>query len=153
MASPIPVALIDADVIVSSRHRRDIHSLALRGLIVACWSPWIVEEATRAIAYNWYRRNGFTDDARRRLSAASKPAMQALTGAFRVVDPKPPYPPLWPGADPGDAHVFAAAAVANADHVVSNNTRDFPPRPASGNHEWGGIVYLTPAEFLERILD
>lgn len=57
------------------------------------------------------------------------------------------------GADPGDAHVFAAAIVADADYVVSNNTRDFPPRSATDRHEWNGIVCLTPQEFLAAILD
>ena len=78
--------------------------------------------------------------------------MRALTETFHGVDPKPPYPPLWPGADSGDAHVFATAAAAHADYVVSNNTRDFPPRSATGKHEWNGIGYLTPKEFLEFVL-
>jgi hypothetical protein len=148
-----PAALIDASAIVA-RAREDLEAAARRRLFIAHRSPWIVEEATRAIVTLYCKRNGFTLEAQRRLSVASKVAMRRLTQAFVTVDPKPPYPSQWDGADPGDDHVCAAAIAARAAYVVSENTRDFPPvSPDSGKYEWQGIVHLTTSQFLALILD
>ncbi len=148
----VPAALIHASAIVA-RAREDLEAAARRRLFAAYWSPWIVEEATRTIVTLYYRRNGFTPEAQSRLSIASKVAMRRLTESFIIVDPKPPYPRQWDGADPGDDHVWAAAVVADADYVISENTRDFPPvSPGSGEHRWQGIIYLTTQQFLALIL-
>ena len=61
-----------------------IEAAARRRLFTAYWSPWIVEEATRAIVTRYFKRSGITPEAQRRLSIASKFAMRHLTASERA---------------------------------------------------------------------
>lgn len=75
--------------------------------------------------------------------------MRILTPPFELIDDRPPYPDAWASlSDEDDVPIWAAAISATATHVVSNNTRHFPPRQADGQHAYNGIEYLTAADFL-----
>ena len=76
----------------------------------------------------------------------------AACGSREVVAPIPPYPPAWPSlTDQDDYPIWAAAKVAGAGYVVSENTRDFPPRRQDGRHVHDGIEYLPAAVFLRKL--
>lgn len=61
-------------------------------------------------------------------------------------------PPPWPGlTDPDDAPIWQTAVLADAQYVVSQNVRDFPPL-VRGRHIYRGVEYLTAIEFIEDAL-
>lgn len=78
--------------------------------------------------------------------------MELLLSTFRVVNIIPPYPPAWETlTDPWDHPIWAAAKASQARYVVSENTRDFPPRDADGHHRHEGIEYLSGDAFLQVV--
>ncbi len=80
--------------------------------------------------------------------------MRHLEPTLRVVSATLPYPAVWPALqDAGDHPVWAAAVLAEVDYVVSDNTRDFPPRDAIGVTQYGGIAYLTASAFIQGLED
>lgn len=78
--------------------------------------------------------------------------MRVLSATLELVAPVPPYPGAWPTlTDIDDFPVWAAAKLGGAQFVVSENTRDFPPRGQDGRHIYEGIEYLTARTFLSRL--
>lgn len=78
--------------------------------------------------------------------------MQLLITSFELVNPRPPYPPVWSTlADTWDHPIRAAAMASNARYVVSENTADFPPPQADGRHRYQGIEYIKGADFLTHL--
>ena len=74
--------------------------------------------------------------------------MRVMLPSFELVAPLPPYPPAWEGLrDASDEPIWAAAKLANAAYVVSENRRDYPP-PIEGRHTHDGIEYLPADAFL-----
>jgi hypothetical protein len=145
-----PRAVIDTSTLYSPGNRKAITRLAAEGTIVAIWSPWIVAELVRILTLAWIDRHGGAPLSRRQCSAAARVMMLAMEPNFLVVAPRPPYPPSWPDPDPGDEPIWAAAKVAGAAYVVSENHHDFPPRDVDDRHIYEGIEYLSCAEFLRR---
>lgn len=67
--------------------------------------------------------------------------------------PVPPYPVAWEQLqDAGDWPIWAVAKAGNAQYIVSENRRDFPPRQPDGRHAYEGVEYLTGQDFLALIL-
>lgn len=147
-------ALLDANVLIPHRTRQTLEMYARLGFYEGYWSPWIVEEMTRGVTWRWIRANGVSRESQENLSRVAKVAMGHLEPTLRVVSPTLPYPAAWPALrDAGDHPVWAAAVLAGATYVVSDNTRDFPPPDAEGITRYGGITYLTAAAFIQGIED
>jgi hypothetical protein len=77
------------------------------------------------------------------------PRLEFITLRDADVDP-------WPALRDGeDEPVWATAVLSHATHVVSMNTRDFPPSVTtageSPRHVWNGIEYVEPAAFLDLV--
>jgi hypothetical protein len=78
--------------------------------------------------------------------------MTALFSTFKLVHPEPPYPPAWASrTDVWDEPIWAAAKLSGARYVISQNTRDFPPRGPDGQCVFDGIEYLTAEKFLSML--
>ena len=146
--------VIDTSSLVPPRQRRDLQESAQLGLFTALWSPWIVAELTRVLTWRWLERDGdFSRGNWDRCGAAAKEMMTFLLATFETVAPVPPYPVAWEGLrDAWDWPIWAAAKDGNAQYVVSENRRDFPPRQPDGHHRYEGIEYLTGHDFLALIL-
>ena len=131
LAAPIR-AIVDTSVLVPPSLRADLQRTAMEGGFTAIWSPWIVAELNRVLVWRWIkdRTAGDLSGANERSEGqAAKRMMTLLLGAFEVVNPRPPYPQAWATlADVDDYPIWAAAAAAKAQYVISNNTLDYPPR-------------------------
>lgn len=148
-------AVLDTSVLVSSRLRREVHIAAQAGLFVGYWSPWIIAELNRVLTWRWVEHTSPPDLSRaneRSCSIAAHRMMELLLPTFRLVAPSPPYPPAWEAlADQWDHPIWAAAKLSQAQYVVSENTRDFPPRQADGRYSYEGIEYLTGNAFMRLL--
>lgn len=138
--------MLDTSTLFSPSLRRALHAAAVEELYVAIWSPWIIAELSRVLTSDWIHRNRGDEHA---LSQAAKRMMELLLPAFELVHPLPPHPRPWPQlTDIWDAPIWAAAVEGQATHVVSENTRDFPPADESGKHRFQGIEYVRGKVFL-----
>lgn len=145
----IPKAVLDTSVLFPFGSRSRLLRAARERLFVAYWSPWIIGELYRRLTWEWCKRR---PEDRRGCSQSSKKLMRLLSEVFYVVDPKPPLPAGWPNFKDVDDHpIWAAAKCAEADFVVCNNTRDYPPKDTEGRHRYEGIEYVTDQEFLQMI--
>ena len=149
-------AVIDTSVLFVPRLRAALQELAVEGAFTALWSPWIIAELNRVLVWQWIteRTGGDLSQANhRRCSQAAKKMMTLLLAAFEVVNPQPPYPVAWEQLTDLDDHpVWAAAVEGDARYVVSNNTRDYPPRQADGRYSYQGIEYISGDDFLALLL-
>ena len=65
-----------------------------------------------------------------------------------VPDPTPGKTAVWkPIIEAKDAPILAAAVSANADRLITLNTKDFTPKVA----EHSGLIIQTPGEFIQEI--
>jgi hypothetical protein len=123
------------------------------------WSPWIIAELNRVLTWTWIDTphkkimpGDLSVESRQACSDAAKEMMEHLIAYFIAVDPRPPYPPAWASLkDPWDLPIWAAAKLANAQYVVSENTRHFPPCQPDGLHIHEGIVYVRAQNFLDLV--
>ncbi len=149
-------AVIDTSALAPSGLRRELQQAAQLGLLTALWSPWIIAELNRVLVWRWIKDpppdrplNDLSRANERRCSVMAQQMMSWLFPSFEVVTPLPPYPPPWTGlSDRGDHPIWAAAVEGKAQYVVSENTRHYPPRGASGRHVYQGIEYLPGRVFL-----
>jgi hypothetical protein len=148
-------AVIDTSSLVPFTLRRDLQQAAQIGLFTAIWSPWIIAELNRVLAWRWIkdRTGGDISTANeQRCSLAAKLMMDWLLPTFDVVLPLPPYPAAWDTLlDDWDQPIWAAAVVGNAQYVVSENTHDYPPRQADGRFVYQSIEYLSARAFLHLV--
>jgi len=154
--APMRGAVIDTSSLVPFYLRHHIQQAAQIGAFEAVWSPWIVAELNRVLVWRWLKRTGNDLSASNQAACgeSAKRMMDHLIPVFAMVDPKPPYPPPWPGlTDMWDHPVWAAAKVSGASHVVSENTRHYPPRGAAGRHAHEGVEYIGGDAFLALLDD
>ena len=152
-------AVLDTSSLVPPRWRRDLQQAAQLGAFTAIWSPWIVAELNRVLVWRWIKdpppgmpRNDLSTANERRCSEAAKLMMQWLLPSFEVVTPLPPYPPTWESlGDAWDHPIWAAAKLSGAQYVISENTRDYPPRDAEARHRFDGVEYLSGDAFLRLL--
>ena len=103
---------------------------------VPCWSQETLEEVRRNLIGKWRYT---AEQADRRVRAMREAFEDAeVTGYESLVPAMTNHP--------GDRHVVAAAVLAGADAIVSNNVKHFP-RAALSPY---GIELLTADEFLVR---
>lgn len=78
-------AVIDTSVLVPPHERRTLQELAQQGLYVAIWSPWIVAELNRVLAWYWIRnvRPRDLSLASERACGSAAHRMTAWRGTFR----------------------------------------------------------------------
>ncbi|WP_169307919.1 PIN domain-containing protein [Kyrpidia tusciae] len=149
--SVLPIAVVDASVLVSNSNREHLVTAAYEGLYRPIWSPWIIAELNRALTWNWIRNKGGLRE-RTQLSKRYNDMMSFLASVFDCVDPKPPWYPAWPKlADENDLPISSTAKFADADYIVSANVREFPPQNDEGKHVWEGVEYITAPDFFKRI--
>jgi hypothetical protein len=143
-------AVVDTSSIIS--HRLDLQPLAQEELFIAVWSPWIIAELNRVLTWHWLTRirpGDISNDSYARCSQAAKTMMDLLLATFKLIHLEPPYPPAWDNlADTWDEPVWAAAKLSGAQYVVSQNTRDFPPKASDGRCVYEDIEYLTAEAFI-----
>lgn len=162
-------AVVDTSVLVPARLRAELQALAHDGAFTAIWSPWIIAELYRTLTWQWIERQAvsvttvdgssvtacdLTTANWTRCGQSAKRMLEILltTLNWELVDPRPPYPPVWETLDDTwDEPIWAAAIAGGVHYVVSNNTHDYPPAQANGRHIYGGIEYLTGADFIARL--
>jgi hypothetical protein len=117
-------ALLDACALWPSLRRDFLLSLAVEGLYRPVWSSVILAELEYEEAAKLVTRGSAHDEAERRACRLIGQMRTAFDDALVVG---------WEGLegtyglpDPDDEHVVAAAVVANAGAIVTDNVKDFP---------------------------
>jgi predicted nucleic acid-binding protein len=117
-------AFVDACSLASVMRRNLLLSLAEAEFFRLRWSERILDE-TQAAIDKMTERKGMPDHAGR--AARARQAMQTAFEDAMVAD-YAHYLPLASGLpDPEDAHVVAAALKTQAQTIITENLRDFPP--------------------------
>lgn len=152
-------AVVDTSALVPPTLRRELQQAAQLGLFTALWSPWVIAELNRVLAWRWIKapppdkpRGDLSDANERRCGEMANLMMEWLLPSFEVITPLPPYPP--PGeslSDKWDHPIWATAVVGHAQYVISENTRHYPPRQADGRHLYQGVEYLRARAFLDSL--
>ena len=158
-SAPALRAVIDTSSLVPARLRRDLQQAAQLGAFTAIWSPWIIAELNRVLVWRWIKHpppgkleNDLSDANERRCAEAAKVMMQWLLPTFELASPLPPYPPAWEQlADMWDHPIWAAAKVASAQYIVSENTHHYPPLQEDGRQWYEGGGVLGGNAFLARV--
>ncbi|KJE34367.1 hypothetical protein UF64_14855 [Thalassospira sp. HJ] len=127
-------ALVDACVLADVFKRNLLLHLAEAELFRPRWSPQILDETERAIKKI---TKGEANGAKQRA---------AIERAFRdaCVTGHEPHIPALTLPDAGDRHVLAAAIHTNAQVLVTDNLKDFPPEELVKF----GIELKSPDEFI-----
>lgn len=112
------VAIYDANILYSAVLCDLFMRVATAGLVRAHWTHQIHEEWIRAVLGR--RTDLSRDQLTRRRDAMDRAVPGALVNEYEHLIPKLELP------DPDDHHVLAAAIVANAQVIVTKNTKDFP---------------------------
>jgi predicted nucleic acid-binding protein len=111
------VVVLDANVLFPFRKRDVLLRFCQAGLFRARWSPQILDEWTRNLLAD---KPQLADSIQSQLEAMQRAFPEAcITG----------YEPLIDGLklpDPKDRHVLAAAIRCGAQHIVTENLKDFP---------------------------
>jgi predicted nucleic acid-binding protein len=148
----VPRAVCDTSVLVPPALRRHLQNEAVADHFVPLWSPWIIGELYRVLAWRWAKKHGTSNAAHKACSQAADTMMAILLADWVLVDIKPPWSPAWPALeDPNDIPIWATAVAGHAQYVVSENTSDFPPADVQGRHIWQDIEYIQAQPFLEKI--
>jgi hypothetical protein len=146
-------AVLDTSALYPFSLRRDLHQAAADGLFVGLWSPWIIAELNRVLAWRWMRTHGGSSSSEKACGDAAKIMMELLLPTFELVAPLPPYPPAWHTLSGSyDYPIWAAAVVGKAGYVVSEDTRHYPPRQVDGRHVYQGIEDISARSFLSMIV-
>jgi PIN domain len=152
-------AVVDTSSLFPSNLRKNLQDAAELGAFTAIWSPWIIAELNRVLVWRWIKnppqglaRNDLSKTNKKYCDDAAKEMMKHLLPVFELVDPRPPYPPAWPTlADEWDIPIWAAAKIGNAQYVISENTRDYPPRQPDSRYLCEEIEYVGGYAFLDML--
>jgi predicted nucleic acid-binding protein len=135
-----PVALLDANVLYPARLRDLLIRLDIAGLYQGRWSEHILDECFENLIED---RPDLADErlgrTRQRMNAALPGAM--VSGYEALIDQQD-LP------DPDDHHVLAAAIVAKATYLVTNNLKDFPASKAPDE-----LQVVSPDMFVTELAD
>lgn len=136
-------AFLDTCVLWPSLQRDFLLSLAVEGLYRPVWSSAILEELEYEETFKWLRRGENEHEAAqraRRLIERMRVAFDdAEVSGWEALDGTYGLP------DPDDEHVVAAAFVAGAGVIVTNNLKHFPDDRLPN-----GMRALAPSEFAEN---
>lgn len=132
---PMPIAVLDADVLFPMMLRDTLLRLAAADCYRAHWSSRILDEVTRNLISDY----GMEPTRARVLRAVMEEAFpDANVEGWERLEPAMRN-------HPKDRHVAAAAATIGAGIIVTSNIRDFSDLPP-------GIVAITPDDFLVSLL-
>ena len=150
------IAVLDSSVLVPVWSRLTLQQLAAGGAPAyqPVWSEWIIAETWRTLALQWLTQAGQPPGfAWPSLTRSANEMLRFLLPVMRLVTLKEyAGPDPWPGlTDRNDVPIWQTAVISQANYVISQNTRDFPPL-VQGRHQFGGIEYLTAIEFIEDVL-
>lgn len=123
--------LIDACVLVPTVLRRLVAASAEAGVFTPIWSPRILDEWSRAAM-----RDGYGPEAGIEIAS--------LTATFPEACVQPDQIEGLALPDRDDVHVLAAAITAEADEILTLNTKDFPTNILAMH----GLIRRHPDEFL-----
>lgn len=134
------VVVLDANVLYPYRVRDALLRFAEAGLFRACWSPAILDE---------WRRNLL--DRRPELQASIDAQIKAMERAFpeSCVTGGDTLVASLDLPDANDRHVLATAIRAGAEHIVTENLRDFPESAL----EPFGITAVNADDFLSSTFE
>ena len=136
----MPRAVLDTSALFSE-HRHWLWLLARLGYYEAVWSTFIVGELVRIRVEHSIRHGVERAVYRRRVND-----LIHLLSSVLVVANYKEAPAVGVLRDPDDEPILATAIAANAEFIVSLNTRDFP---AGTSH--AGIRFLTPQALLAEL--
>jgi predicted nucleic acid-binding protein len=134
------VVVYDANILYSAVLCDLFMRLATAGLVRAHWTDQIHEEWIRAVLAR--RTDLSREQLTRRRDAMDRAVPGALVTEYEHLIPTLELP------DPDDRHVLAAAIVANAQVIVTKNTKDFPNAVLDPR----GVVASGPNGFLLELL-
>lgn len=148
-----PRLVVDANVFAHRAWIAPLMAEADAGRLELYWSPRIIAEASRVLAWIWLRKRGgdMSSTARRELSDVAHRWFDTMTGVFRVVEDAPPAEPIWTALprDPHDRAVWSAAVRVDADALITENLKDEPPPDEHGVRRWADILYVHPREVVD----
>jgi hypothetical protein len=124
------------------------------GVVQPIWSPCIIAEGSRLLAWKHFRDhpgNVSTSQWRGEFSDRAKRWFAWVSEVFEVVEDRPPYEPQWTAepTDPWDQPVWTAAVRSRAVIVVTENLKDGPPPDSRGIRQYRDIRYLHPNFFVD----
>ncbi len=134
------VVVLDANVLFPFRKRDVLLRFCEAGLFRARWSQQILDEWTNNLLA-----------AKPHLAASIQAQLEAMERAFpeASVQGHEPLIAALTLPDPDDRHVLAAAISSGAQHIITENLRDFPEEVLSDF----GIEAIDADEFLSRTFD
>lgn len=130
--------LIDTCVLYPSILRDTLLQLAERGLFQPLWSQDILDELRRNLVYRVIKTDAF-DHLINQMAIAFDESCVINYGHL-IAEMK---------CELKDRHVLAAALVAQADVIITFNTKDFPPNST----EELAVDILSPDDFLLELLE
>lgn len=131
--------LLDTNVIFPIEVRDILFWFAHHDLYTPKWSKHIFDEWADVMS-----RKGVQEDERgKRLKRANDAFPDALVQNYEPLIESLELP------DPKDRHVLAAAIKVNANQIVTNNLKDFPPKYL----ETFGLTAKSADDFLTDIID
>jgi predicted nucleic acid-binding protein len=143
----IPIGVLDACVLIPPSLRDVLLSCAHQLAFRPVWQDEILDEVLRNSIRLLKDRSGLTADA---ATTASKYVLGQMTETFPdAYQSADLWVPLVPGltCDNKDRHVLAVAIGAEATHLVTDNSRDFPARSIPS-----GLAVVNPDKFLMELL-
>lgn len=134
------VVVLDANVLYPFRVRDALLRFAEAGLFRARWSPTIMDEWTRNLLE---RRPDFEASIRAQMAAMKRAFPEScVTGGESLI-------PALTLPDPDDRHVLATAIRTSAEHIITENLKDFPDEALAPF----GITAVTPDDFLSSTFE
>lgn len=134
------VVVLDANVLYPYRMRDALLRFAEAGLFRARWSPAILDEWRRSLLVRCPELEG-SIDAQIRAMARAFPESCVTGGEALIASLDLP--------DANDRHVLATAIRTGAEHIVTENLKDFPDRAL----EPLGITAVTADDFLSSTFE
>jgi predicted nucleic acid-binding protein len=127
--------VLDANVLYPFLVRDVLLTMAEAGMFRARWSAEIMDEWQRNLIADKPEKEAKIN---RTAFVMTEAFPEALVDGFDALIDKIDLP------DPKDRHVVAAAIQADAQHIITNNIKDFPP----GVLDRYGIEAKTPDDFI-----
>lgn len=137
---PVPVAVLDANVLYSADLRNLLMHLAVGGLYQPRWSAQIQSEWISNLLAN--RPDLSEERLQRTKSLMNQHVLDAMVIGYEDLVDRLLLP------DPADRHVLAVAIRGGARIIVTYNLRDFP-KTALAPHR---VEAVHPDEFLLRLM-
>lgn len=112
------VVILDANVLYPFRMKDALLRFCEAGLFRARWSETIINEWKQSLIS---KRPDFLDSINSQSDAMERAFPEACVSGYEDLIDSIVLP------DPDDRHVVAAAIIADAEHIITENLKDFPP--------------------------